>query len=61
MKLLTKNKGNKSSEYCFNKAFFITVLSMLNTCQHSQQHNVNAGEKTKSKKPNEKTKLKKHN
>ena len=36
MKLLIKNKGNKASEYCFNKDFFITVLSMLSMFQYSQ-------------------------
>ena len=35
MSLLIKNKGNKVIEYCFNKDFFITVLSMLNMCQQS--------------------------
>ena len=31
-----KNSGNKASEYSFNKDFFITILSMLNMCQHSE-------------------------
>ena len=35
MKLLIKNKGNKTSEYFFNKDFFIKVLGMLNMCQHT--------------------------
>ena len=62
MKLLIKNKGNKTSEYFFNKDFFIKVLSMLNMCQHtlsSWQNNVKTSEKTKLKKPNKNTKLKK--
>ena len=46
MKLLIKNKGNKASEYCFNRDFFITVLSIVS----SQQRNVNTGQKTESKK-----------
>ena len=63
MELLIKNKGIKSSEYCFNKDFFIIVLTMLNMCQHSQQSTTISTQvkKTKSKQPNEKTKLKKNN
>ena len=61
MELLIKNKGIKSSEYCFNKDFFIIILTMLNMCQHSQQSTTISTQvkKTKSKQPNEKTKLKK--
>ena len=61
MELLIKNKGIKSSEYCFNKDFFIIVLTMLNMCQHSLQSTTISTQvkKTKSKQPNEKTKLKK--
>ena len=56
MKLLIKNKDNKDSEYCFNKNFFIAVLSMLAEHVSTQSAVVNTGEKTKLKKPNEKTK-----
>ena len=63
MKLPIKNKDNKANEYCFNKDFFITVLSMLDMYQHSQQLTTQCQktkcEKTKLKKPNEKTKSKK--
>ena len=37
LKLFIKNKDNTASEYCFNKDFFITVLSMLSICQLTQQ------------------------
>ena len=50
MSLLIKNKGNKVIEYCFNKDFFITVLSMLNMCQQSAVNSTISTQVKKKKK-----------
>ena len=60
MKLLIKNKDNKASEYCFNKNFFIAILSML--AEHvSTQSAVDNTMSTQMKKQNRKNLMKKQN